>query len=140
KTPRGNRGVFWFVRSLDGAQRNPGPLLADKVTPDCAALHPGYAFTPAPAPWACPGSVQSTGPAWLQPNRLSPGRPPAPRPTSGQVQSPAGPAQAWLRSDWPSASAPRGSQHEEPAVAAAARPGPDPALGPATAGPAVVEP
>jgi hypothetical protein len=30
------------VRSLDGAQRNPGIVSADAKIPDCAALHPGY--------------------------------------------------------------------------------------------------
>jgi hypothetical protein len=36
--------VTWMTtRILDGAKRNPGPLVVDAMIPDCASLHPGYA-------------------------------------------------------------------------------------------------
>ena len=76
------------------------------------------------------GAIDGAGLAGAAPVVAGAGRPPVPRPISAQARPPAGPVpgwQAWRRADWPSASAPYGSQHG-PAVTGAASPEPDPRL------------
>ena len=123
----GNRGVFSFVRSPDRAQRNPGPLLAERVARiSLRSIRATHSLQPLRRRHIL-GRCNRRGGLGLEPTgchrggRLRLGRLSAG--VAARLAAPAGPvpAQAWRRAGWPSASAPCGSRHG-PAVAVAARP------------------